>query len=63
MSSPLDARVQPLEKESVSAWGLALEQGKVGIVKTRMAMKVSALESDRLGSGSNHHELYTLSGP
>lgn len=62
VSSRPDATVQPMEGEGVLAWG-PLEQGEMGMVKTRMATEVSALESDCLGSDSNHGELYTLSGP
>lgn len=63
VSIHLDSKVQPLEKESILAWGLALEQSRMGIVKMMRTMRVSALELDCLGSNPSDDELHTLCGP
>lgn len=41
---------------------LALEQLRVGIVRMRRAVRVSALESDCLGLNPKHEESLTLFG-
>ena len=41
---------------------MALEQIRMGIVRMRRPMRVSALESDCLGLNPNHDESLTLSG-
>lgn len=51
-----DAKVQPLEKEKVLLWVLALEQSRMGIMKMRRPVRVSALESDCLGLNLNHQK-------
>lgn len=56
MSILPDAKVQPLEKEKVLLWVLALEQSRMGIMKMRRPVRVSALESDCLGLNLNHQK-------
>lgn len=66
-----DAKVQPLEKERVLLWVLALEQSCMGMMKMRRPVRVSALKSDYLGlnlnhkkkKNLNHDKSITLSGP
>ena len=63
MSTHLDVKAQHPEKERDLPLGLALEQIRMGIVKMRRPVRVSALESDCLGVNPNHDESLTLSGP